>query len=621
MKPAVSVGMLLIIILSCSTAINSVNAQPSSNFISNVETPSNVAIRVGGDLGSESTLQAQRILENKGLLYDVLTDTNSSSLAAEKYALIIVVGSTQPQFGTDLIETRNAVERGAGLIWIGQDLPATLQDLMGLSRKNTIEIEQGTTAIRYADSSTQLFTESVDLVDATQATPKGYFIDNSGLTIAPAELSFKKGTAGLTYYFAYDAFAWWFADQENPWLRAYRIHLAIEDVLSEHTTIRLMPYPRGMQSAFVTRIEDVDPLHTSPEWLGRAEKLLNYYTEKDATLSVALTPTYVDPALGLNFGIEEPTAQSLKDWLSRVLMRGGTIIEHGYTHQVNGQKTGVSPEFFDDSTQTWLSLENQKTRIATGANQIHASLGFEPKGFEAPHYVANSDTYHALSELGFEYVTHNTNTAFFDRFNLTGKIVNVPETLGYIPLDSSENATVRIKSNMDYLDNMGAVMLYFNHLFDDQMLNAGEDLLNYAIEKGNVWVTNTGSLANFWAQRYNAYKDMTLKTVNDKTVSIELGASARAGLTLVIDNAPQIRSVSVNGYAWSVFDGNQVILPALSNSSNTVVLSFEEASTNTNQLLGYPIILVSVVFSLLIVLKRINFGKHSNLNRLGSEKQ
>jgi hypothetical protein len=300
-------------------------------------------------------------------------------------------------------------------------------------------------------------------------------------------------------------------------------------------------------------------------------------------------------------------------------MRGGTIIEHGYTHQIGGEKTGVAPEFFDESTQTWLSLENQKIRIATGANQIHASLGFEPKGFEAPHYVANSDTYQALSELGFEYVTHNSNTAFFDRFNLKGSMVNVPETLGYIPLDSSEEAEVRIKSNMDYLYNMGALMLYFNHLFDDRMLNAGEDLLNYAIEKGNVWVTNTGSLANFWAQRYHAYKDMTVSTVNNKTVIIELGASARAGLTLVIDNAPQIRSVSVNGFAWSVFDGNHVVLPALPNGSNTVVLSFEEDSSNANQLLGYPIIVASVVFSLLIVLKRINFRKLPTLNRLGGK--
>ena len=150
------------------------------------------------------------------------------------------------------------------------------------------------------------------------------------------------------------------------------------------------------------------PRQTTPELL----------LERNAALTISLTPTYVDPELNLNFGIEEPQDHALRMWLSEVLMNGGTIVEHGYTHQIGDQKTGVAPEFYDETTQTWMSFENQKLRIQTAASQIHESLGFDPKGFEAPHYIANSDTYLALSELGFQYVTQNTNTAFFDRFAL-----------------------------------------------------------------------------------------------------------------------------------------------------------------------------------------------------------
>jgi hypothetical protein len=292
-------------------------------------------------------------------------------------------------------------------------------------------------------------------------------------------------------------------------------------------------------------------------------------------------------------------------------MGGGTIVEHGYTHQIGNAKTGVSPEFFDETTQTWLSLENQKLRIAEAARQIRESLGFSPKGFEAPHYIANQDTYRALSELGFLYVTQNSNTAFFDRFNLDQGLVNIPETLGYIPIDSGEDLKVRIESNMDYLYDMSGVMLYFNHLFDDQMLQTGKELLDYAQSKGDVWITNTDNLADFWTQRYRAYQGMTVDT-SSNLLTLELGPSNRAGLTVAVSNAPQIEGVEINGVQWPVFSGDQVILPALTESSNTIAITFGQADTNSNQIFGYPLVMVSFFFSVFIVLRTPGYKKTLN---------
>ncbi len=610
MKHYTSVGLIFIMLVISPAMFSFGNNIAKAQVPENIAEMSKVAVRIGSDLDQDSTLQARRLLENKGLLYDVITETNTSRLSTENYGLILVLGSTQPQISLDLEDIKNAVERGAGLIWIGQDLPGDLQDLVGVNYKGTTELEQGSARIRYGDASIHLYSETIELVDSTNATTKGYFVDGSNQTVGPAEVSFKKETAGLTYYFAYDAFSWWFADEETPWLRAYRVHLAIEDVLSAHMSVRLLPYPRGMQSAFITRIEDVDPLHTNPEWLNRGEQILDYYSDNNGALTVGLTPTYVDPALGLNFGIEEPTAHALKEWLSKVLMRGGTIVEHGYTHQIGNEKTGVAPEFYDETTQKWLSLENQKLRISTGASQIYETLGFDPKGFEPPHYVANSDTYQALSELGFLYVTQNSNTAFFDRLNLSQGLVNVPETLGYIPIDTAPDIKVRIESNMDYLYNMSGLMLYFNHLFDDQMLQIGKDLFDYVSAKENVWLTNADVLADFWTQRYRAYQDMTTQVQGDKnSLTVKLGPSNRAGLTLAIDNAPQIRGVSVNGVQWSVFNSSKVILPVLSENQNTIVIAFEETDTNTNQVFGYPIIILSIIVSSFIVLRKSGFKK------------
>ena len=188
--------------------------------------------------------------------------------------------------------------------------------------------------------------------------------------------------------------------------------------------------------------------------------------------------------------------------------------------------------------------------------------------------------------------------------------MNVPETLGYIPIDSTENVKARIESNMDLLYSMGGVMLYFNHLFDEQMLQTGKELLDDAIAKKNIWVTNAGNLADFWAQRYRAYEDMNASISSDRNVlTVKLGPSNRAGLTLALENIPQIQNVEVNGLQWSVFNGSQVILPVLTENQNTITITFRETSTNANQVFGYPVIILSVFVSIFIVLRKSGIEK------------
>lgn len=615
MKSHTLIGALLLALLLSSVAVateaNVARAQTQQGALQ----LSKVMIRVGNDADQDSTLQAKRLLENEGLVYEVVADANASGRSEYNYSLIMILGSTDPLLDADLALIRNNGESGAGLIWVGKGLPQSLYDLAGLVHETETQIDTDTALIRYENSSTHLYAETIQVIDSHNASTIGVLVDSEGKTLGPAELSFKKGPAGRMHYFAYDALAWWFADEETPWLRAYRVHLAVEEALSQQLTVRLLPYPRGMQSAFITRIEDVDPLHTNLEWLYRGENLLNYYSNRDGALTVSLTPTYVDPSLNLNFGIEELSAHWLKEWLSKVLLRGGTIVEHGYTHQIGDEKTGVAPEFFDETTQTWLSMENQKLRIATAAKQIRETLGFNPRGFEAPHYVANADTYEALSALGFQYVTQNSNTPFSDRFNLGPGLVNVPETLGYIPNNSSDDVEARIESNMNYLYEMGGVMLYFNHLFDDQMLQTGRNLLDYVAAKGDVWLTNAQSLADFWNQRYNAYGSMTT-AIADDALTVELGSSSRAGLTLEISNSAQIEYVLVNGAKWSVFDNGQVILPVLPETSNTIVLGFDQSAPNSNQIFGYPLIAASLLISVLFMLKKTRFKQLFNWRRM-----
>ncbi len=541
--------------------------------------------------------QIQRMLEHKGLLYSVAQDPTATDFSA--YDLIIVLGSTLPTIEETSIE--QAIEGGTGLIWIGQGLPDSLSQTTGVIVQSEQENTQ-TAYIDYSNQSTMLFNETITLAEPTSATVQGYFLNSDRQTIAPAEFTHKQGASGTTYYFAYDACSYWFADPQTPWLRAYRLNMAIENTLASHPTIRLTPYPNNAQTAFIIRIEDVDPLHTDSEWLNRANNFLQYSAANSIPLSIGLTPTYIDPENSLNISINAITAQNLRTWLSNSILAGGAIIQHGYTHQIGEEKTGIAPEFYNTATDEWLPMDTQQERIREGKIQITQALGFTPKGFEAPHYIGNQDTYQALTSLGFNYVTHNTDTAFTDRQGLNG-LVNIPETLGYIPLEATRATEDNIKTNINTLYDMGAVLLVFNHLFDDSALNIGKNLIDYVNAKPNLWKTSTDALAEFWQQRFKAYDTMSITTETD-TITVNLGPSSRPGLTLSLDNtAATIQEVRINNQPWPTFTEKEVILPAIPEENNIIKINLNSPAQNVNLPIGLTLTGVTSVISLFYTIR------------------
>ncbi|MCL5067770.1 MAG: DUF2334 domain-containing protein [Thaumarchaeota archaeon] len=555
-----------------------------------------------GSLGDR--IQIQTMLENEGLVYQVVNDTEfGASSNSQNYQAILVVGSSQPSLNSSQLERmQKMVRSGMGLIWIGGNLPLSLYSILGVANVMSLS-SSAVTAIQYHSLVTGVFNETIYSVSTAGASVEAYFIDGSGQRILPAETSFRLNTqSGLTYYFAYDAYSWWDQDPQTPWLRAYTIQTALDRVLEGHVTLRLNPYPDGFKSAFITRIEDVDPLHTGQDWLSRAHAYLNYYSQRNSSLSVALIPMYLDPTSGLAVGLGNESAAPLRDWLTSVVLGGGAIVQHGYTHQAGTAHTGASPEFYNPSTGVWMNESEQQRRILLGFQMIQNSLGVTPTGFIAPEYAADSDTYAALRNLGFRYVDLNNNTPYFGQYGYSG-LINVPETMGYIPLNAPSDTQSVMELNLGMLYNMSAVALFFDHLYDNNSLKIGEDLLSKAMTLPSVWYPNTNTLASFWIQRLYAYNGMGVSQ-SSSGISVSLGRSYQSGLTLFVQGAgSRIMSVQVNGRPWSVFNVDQVILPDLPSAVNNITINMESGQLNSNAPYGELISVLALASSVVIVWK------------------
>ncbi len=94
---------------------------------------------------------------------------------------------------------------------------------------------------------------------------------------------------------------------------------------------------------------------------------------------------------------------------------------------------------------------------------------------------------------------------------------------------------------MDSLYKMGAVMQFFDHLFDSSEVTIGEALLAHVQSKASVWYANTNQIASFWRERLRAYEGMSVVNAVGET-DVTLGPTADSGLTLVIGSRGNAQS-------------------------------------------------------------------------------
>lgn len=194
----------------------------------------------------------------------------------------------------------------------------------------------------------------------------------------------------------------------------------------------------------LVRIEDVGP-DADPAQL---RAIADYLKSQNVPFSIAFYPSYRDP-LGVNNGgvpvsLDIKANSAVASAVNYMVNKGGTLISHGWTHQLGSQINpydGVSGndfEFYtahvDPETDAVIldgpvpgdSYNGARDRMNQARTLISKAKLPTPTIFEFPHYAASAEGYRACRSL---YATRYERSLYFPGL-LSGGPVDYPRVFG-----------------------------------------------------------------------------------------------------------------------------------------------------------------------------------------------
>lgn len=204
----------------------------------------------------------------------------------------------------------------------------------------------------------------------------------------------------------------------------------LHDFLAEYHTAQPQVY---------VRIEDVH-CQRSPESL---YEIADYLSTEDVPFMVALIPAFFDSERDRIYYLAEN--ERFVHAIKYMQAAGGSILLHGYTHQIHKSMPGEGFEFWDGKKDCPLDVDIKvwvDERINSGINNCVAA-GIFPLGFEAPHYAVSQEGYVQLKKYFSTIVGHlQTSDKGFTTTVYPYRLYNsplynqlLPENLGYVDPD------------------------------------------------------------------------------------------------------------------------------------------------------------------------------------------
>lgn len=198
------------------------------------------------------------------------------------------------------------------------------------------------------------------------------------------------------------------------------------------------------------RIEDVHAERS----IENLYKIADYLQQENVPYMVALIPSFYDFKTKNIFDLKDN--KRFADCIKYMQDSGGSIVLHGYTHQIHKDMPGEGFEFWDGEKDQPLPVDMKKwvdERINAAIDEC-AEVGIGPIAFEAPHYAASSEAYKNLKRY-FSTIIGHLQTS--DRGYTT---TPYPYTLHYSSLYNN-----LIPENLGYVDPDD--LLYKEHIFEE----------------------------------------------------------------------------------------------------------------------------------------------------------
>lgn len=182
---------------------------------------------------------------------------------------------------------------------------------------------------------------------------------------------------------------WYFADMPFTYIGPTDRYLVICDMLHD-----ILNTGAPVNHRALVRLEDLDAYTTTSS----VKQLTDYLYSLRIPFTMATIPLYTDPNGYYNGGVPETIhlaqASGLKSSLNYAVVRGGSIVVHGYTHQYDSTPN-LQNAVSGNDYEFWYAVQNRpvdedseqwaQTRMADGLAEF-ASNGYKVAGWGAPQY-------------------------------------------------------------------------------------------------------------------------------------------------------------------------------------------------------------------------------------------
>jgi uncharacterized protein YdaL len=182
---------------------------------------------------------------------------------------------------------------------------------------------------------------------------------------------------------------WYFADNPFSYIGPTDRYLVICDILHD-----ILKTGAPVNHRALVRLEDLDAYTTTSSM----KTLTDYLYGRHIPFTMATIPLYTDPNGYYNGGVPETihlsAATGLKSALNYAVVRGGSIVLHGYTHQYDSTPN-VQNAVSGNDYEFWYAVQNRPVdedsvqwaqgRMQDGLQEF-ANNGYQVAGWGAPQY-------------------------------------------------------------------------------------------------------------------------------------------------------------------------------------------------------------------------------------------